>query len=153
MGGGLNIFCPRRSLTGTKSDGGGTCEKNPTEAETAHLMHNKAISCYFKHEIQLFKVLMSLKVVKFDTKMYQIFQFFWDEPQRGGGQALVQKLGQVSDGGIDKIFARWGNPPEKKLRSDFYYGVQNLKNKIKTNVSHGQQLNSTHLSFMQQDDI
>ena len=32
--GGLKI------LTGTKSDGGGTCEKNPTEAETAHLMQN-----------------------------------------------------------------------------------------------------------------
>ena len=28
-----------------------------------------------------------------------------------GGQALVQKRGQVSDGGIDKIFARWGTPP------------------------------------------
>ena len=31
----------------------------------------------------------------------------------GGGQALVQKWGQVSDGGggeIDKIFAGWGTP-------------------------------------------
>ena len=30
-----------------------------------------------------------------------------------GGQALVQKRGQVSDGGIDKIFAGWGGgePP------------------------------------------
>ena len=33
----LKIFGPRRSLTGRKSDGGGTCEKNPTEAKTAHL--------------------------------------------------------------------------------------------------------------------
>ena len=41
MGGGLKIFGPRRSPTGTKSDGGGgTCEKNPTEAKTAHLMQN-----------------------------------------------------------------------------------------------------------------
>ena len=35
----------------------------------------------------------------------------------GGRQALVQKWGQVSDGGIDKIFARWGgtpSPPGKK---------------------------------------
>ena len=28
-----------------------------------------------------------------------------------GGQALVQKQGQVSDGGIDKIFAGWRDPP------------------------------------------
>ena len=34
----------------------------------------------------------------------------------GEGQALVQKWGQVLDGGIDKIFARWGDPysPRKK---------------------------------------
>ena len=29
----------------------------------------------------------------------------------GGGQALVQKWRQVSDGGIDKIFAGWGDSP------------------------------------------
>ena len=29
----------------------------------------------------------------------------------GGGQALVQKRGQVLDGGIGKNFARWGEPP------------------------------------------
>ena len=46
----------------------GTCEKNSTEAKTAHLMQNKAIFCYFKPEIQLFKVLLSLKVVKFEQK-------------------------------------------------------------------------------------
>ena len=38
--GGLKIFGPCRSPTGTKSDGGGTCEKNPTEAKNAHLMQN-----------------------------------------------------------------------------------------------------------------
>ena len=38
--GGLKIFRPSQSPMGTKSDGGGTCEKNPTEAETAHLMQN-----------------------------------------------------------------------------------------------------------------
>ena len=32
MGGGLKIFGPRRSPTGTKSDGGGLVKKNPTEA-------------------------------------------------------------------------------------------------------------------------
>ena len=37
----LIIFGPRQSPTGTKSDGGGgTCEKNPTEAKTAHPMQN-----------------------------------------------------------------------------------------------------------------
>ena len=39
-GGGLKIFGPCRSPTGMKSDGGGTSEKNPTEAKTAHLMQN-----------------------------------------------------------------------------------------------------------------
>ena len=87
--------------------------KNPTEAKTAHLMQNKAIFCYFKHEIQLVKVLLSLKVVKFDTKMYLNFSNFRGRTSAGGGQALVQKRGQVSDGGggIGKIFAGWGDPP------------------------------------------
>ena len=42
MGGGLKIFRPRRFPAGTKSDGGGGLakKKNPTEAETAHLMQN-----------------------------------------------------------------------------------------------------------------
>ena len=41
MGGGLKIFGPRRSPTGTKSDGGGELAKKiPTEAKTAHLMQN-----------------------------------------------------------------------------------------------------------------
>ena len=40
MGGGLKIFGPRRSPMWTKSDGGGTCEKNPTEGKTAHLIQN-----------------------------------------------------------------------------------------------------------------
>ena len=37
--GGLKIFRPRQGPTGTKLDGG-TYEKNPTEAKTAHLMQN-----------------------------------------------------------------------------------------------------------------
>ena len=64
-----------------------------------------------------FKVLLSLKVVKFDTKMYLNFSNFRRQTSAGGGQTLVQKWGQVSDGGIDKIFAGWGDPPvpqEKK---------------------------------------
>ena len=39
-------------------------------------MQDWAIFCYFKHEIRLFKVLLSLKVVKFDTKMYLDFSNF-----------------------------------------------------------------------------
>ena len=68
------------------------------------------------YEIQLFKVLLSLKVVKFDTKMYLNFSNFWGRTSVGGGQALVQRRGQVLDGGIDKIFAGWGtpSPPRKK---------------------------------------
>ena len=39
--GGIKIFGPRRSPTGTKSDGGGgSCEKILIEAKTAHLMQN-----------------------------------------------------------------------------------------------------------------
>ena len=38
--GGLKIFGPRRSPTGTKSDGGGPCEENLTEVKTAHLVQN-----------------------------------------------------------------------------------------------------------------
>ena len=109
MGGGLKIFRPCRGPTGTKSDGGGgTCKKNPTEAETAHLMQNKAIFCYFKHEIQLFKVLLSLKVVKFDTKMYLNFSNFRGRTS-AGGTSFDPKQGQLSDGGTPQ------SPQEKIL--------------------------------------
>ena len=40
MGGDLQIFGPRRSPTGMKSNEGGNCEKNPTEAKTVQLMQN-----------------------------------------------------------------------------------------------------------------
>ena len=77
---------------------------------------------YFKHEIQLFKVLLSLKVVKFDTKMYLNFSNFRGRTSAGGGQALVQKRGQVSDGGggIGKIFAGWGDPPVPQEKKPWY---------------------------------
>ena len=57
------------------------------------------------------KVLLRLKVVKFDTKMYFNFSNFRGRTSAGGGQALVQKRGKVLDGGIGKMFARWGDPP------------------------------------------
>ena len=60
--------------------------------------------------MQLFKVLFSLKVVKFDTKMYLNLSNFWGRTSAGGEQALVQKRGQVSDGGIEKILPDGGTP-------------------------------------------
>ena len=107
--------------TGTKSDGGGTCEKNLTWCQNCPLQMilNQAIfNCYFKHRnTKLFKVLLSLKLVRFDTKMYLNFSNFLGQISAGGGQALVQKRGQLSNGGIGKIFVGWGDsqsPPEKK---------------------------------------
>ena len=118
-GGGLKIFRPHQSPAGTKSDGGGgTCKKNPTEAETTHLMQNLAIFCYFKHEIQLFKVLLSLKVVKFDT-MYLNFSNVRRRTSAGGGggDKPWSKNGDKCrwGGGIDNIFAGWGPPRKKTL--------------------------------------
>ena len=48
--------------------------------------------------------------------MYLNFSNFQGQTTAGGGQALVQKWGQVSDGGIDKFFAGGGPPvpPGKK---------------------------------------
>ena len=61
---------------------------------------------------------MSLKIVKFDTKMYLNFSIFGDEPRLGGRQALVQNGDKCRlGGGIDQIFAGWEGPtssPEKK---------------------------------------
>ena len=54
---------------------------------------------------------MSLKVVKFDTKMYLNLSNFRGRTSAGGGQALVQKRGQVSDGGDWQNFCRMGDPP------------------------------------------
>ena len=67
--------------------------------------------CYFKHEIRLFKVLLSLKVVKFDTKIY--FNFF-----RGrilaGGTSLGPKTGTSVgwEGGLTKFLP----PPSPSTR-------------------------------------
>ena len=54
MGGGLEIFGPRQSPTGTKSDGGGTCEKKsdwsqncPPNAKLGHFLLFKAWNTAF----------------------------------------------------------------------------------------------------------
>ena len=108
--GGLKIFRPRRSPTGTKSDGGGLAKKIWLKPKLPTWCKIRPFFCYFKHEIQLFKVLFSLKVVKFDTKMYLNFSNFWGRTSAGGGQALVQKWGQVSDGDWQN-FRQMGGPP------------------------------------------
>ena len=59
MGGDSKFSVPVGPRRGRSRMGGGTCDKNLTEAKTAHLMQNKAIFCYSEHEIQLFKVLLS----------------------------------------------------------------------------------------------
>ena len=81
---------------------------NLTEAETAH----KAIFCYFKHETQLFKVLLSLKVVKFDIKMYLDFSNFRGRTSAGGGDKPWSKNGdKCRMGGDWQNFRRMGGPP------------------------------------------
>ena len=60
---------------------------------------------------------MCLKVVQFDTKMYLNFSNFRGQTSAGGGQALVQKRGQVSDGGggLAKFLPDGGTPvPPRK---------------------------------------
>ena len=48
------------------------------------------------------------------------FQIFGDEPRLGGGEALVQKWGQVSAGeGLTK-FSPDGVPPPKKKKKNWF---------------------------------
>ena len=65
-----HVFGPRSSPTGTKWDGGGLAKKIWLKPKLPTWCKIRPFFCYFKHEIQLFKVLLSLKVVIFDTKMY-----------------------------------------------------------------------------------
>ena len=111
---------PRQSPTGTKSDGGGgTCKKKirlkpklPTSCKIRPFFAILSMKYSF-----LLKVLLSLKVVKFDTKNVFKFFIFLGTNLGWGGQTLVQKRGQVSDrGGIGKIFAGWGEPPSPPFR-------------------------------------
>ena len=117
MGGTQNFWSPSVSDGDEVEWTRGLAKKNPTEAKTAQFNAKLGLFCYFKHEIQLFKVLLSLKVVKFDTKMYSNFSNFQGWTSAGEEQALVQKRGQVSDGGDWQNFRQMGGPPvplEKK---------------------------------------
>ena len=115
----LKIFGPRQSPTGAKSDGGGLAKKKSDWSQNCPPNAKLGLFLLFKHRIQFFNVLLSLKVVKFDTKMYLNFSNFRGRTLAGGGgQALVQKCWQMSDVGIDNIYARWGtlSPQENPWR-------------------------------------
>ena len=107
---------PTSSPSGTDGDevgwGGETCKKNPTEAKTAHLNAKLGHFCYFKHEIQLFKVPLSLKVVTFDTKMHLNFLNFRGRTSAGGGTSLGPKTGTSVGWGDWQNFCRMGGTPQ-----------------------------------------
>ena len=54
------------------------------------------------------KVLLSLKVVKFDTKMYLNYSNFWGRTSAGGDKPWSKNEDKCRMGGIDNIFTRWG---------------------------------------------
>ena len=91
--------------------GGGGADlrkKNPTEAKTAHLMQNNAIFAISSMKYSFLKVLLSLKVVKFDTKMYL------DEPRRGGGgdKPWSKNWDKCRMGGLTKFSPDGGSDPQ-----------------------------------------
>ena len=99
---------------GTKSDGGRGHLWKKSDWSKNCPPNAKFNFCYPKHEIQLFKVLLSLKVFKF-------FKYLGTNlGGGGGGQALVQKRGQVfgwGGGGLTKFSPDGGTPsplPRKK---------------------------------------
>ena len=101
MGGGGNLQ--------KKSDWSQNC---PPNAKLGHFF-------YFKHEIQLFKVLLSLKVVKFDTEMYSNF---WGRTLAGGDKPWSRNGDKCRmGGGVDKIFARWGDSQSPPENPDKYF--------------------------------
>ena len=92
--------------------------------------------CFFKHEIQLFKVLFSLKVVKFDTKMYLYFSNFQGRTSAGGrGTSLGPKTGDKCQMGDWQNFSWMGdpvppgkNPGPSDRMAGVAFKVQTLKN-------------------------
>ena len=120
-------FCSCRSPAGTKSDGGGLVKKSdwsrncPPNAKLGHIL---LLFRYFKHEIQLFKVLLSLKVVKFDTKMYLNFSNFWGRTSAGGDKPWSKNGDKCRTGGIDKFFARWGTPSPLRKNPEYMSAIE-----------------------------
>ena len=78
------------------------------------------------HEIQVFKVLLSLKVVNFDTKMYLNFSNFRGRTSAGGGTSLGPKTGTSVRWGDWQNFCRMGGPPPEK-NPDLHCMIINLK--------------------------
>ena len=72
-----------------------------------------AIFCCFRHEIYLFKVLLSLKVVKFDTKMYSNFSNFWELTSAKGDKPWSKNGDKCRMGGLTKFSPDGGTPQEK----------------------------------------
>ena len=56
--------------------------------------------------------------------MYLDFSNIWGRTSAGGEQALVQKQGQVLDGGLTKISTGWGDPREKS--PDLHFATFNI---------------------------
>ena len=88
---------------------GGTYEKKSNWSRNCPPNAKLGLFCYFKHEIQLFKVLLSLKVVKFDTKMYLNFSNFWGWTS-AGGSSLGPKMGTRVRWGDWQNFCWMGDP-------------------------------------------
>ena len=77
-------------------------------------------------KMQLFKVLSSLKVVKFDTKMYLNCSNFRGEPRLGGTSLGPKNGDKCQMGGIGKIFARKKTLPEL-LPTNLNFEIQRKK--------------------------
>ena len=115
MGGGDSKFLVPVSPQWGWSRMGGTWKKSdwsqncPLNAKLGHF-------CYFKHEIQLFKVLLNLKVFKFDTKMHLNLSNFQGRTSAGGGKSLGPKMGTSVGWGGFTIFLPDGGPqsPQEK---------------------------------------
>ena len=95
---------------------GGNLQKKSDWSQNCPLNAKLGLFCYLKHEIQLFKVLLSLKVVKFDTKMYLNFSNFRGQTLAGGDKPWSKNGDKCRMGGGD-----WQNfrrippvPPRKK---------------------------------------
>ena len=91
-------------------------------------MQNWAIFCYFKHEIQLFKVHCTFELRSSQIWHRNVFNFFkflgtnlgWG----GGGNKPWSKNGdRCWMGGIDKIFAGWGTPSPPGKKTLWYVGI------------------------------
>ena len=127
MGGGLKFFRPRWSPTGTKSDGGGLAKTNPTEA-VGNCPQCKIrplfaiLSMKYSFLRYIWKFIWSLKVVKFDTKLYSNFSNFQGRTSAeggGGGNKPWSKNGdrcRMGGGGLTKFSPDRGtpSPPRKK---------------------------------------